>query len=367
MTTTRIRRRVVAALVAAAALSGTACTQGSAHPATRPAPTTVWALLDADTAGAVVLGTSLSGDTPSQLFGVNRDGKVAWRADTLASRLPTVVCARQCPAAIASSSMRSANELAIADEPPVQLGDQPATGFATGHKMSVLASDPAGLVQEITDATGRTELRIPGADAVRAIAGWGTHWRRSNDHTVAVAMTPVPRQQAVDVRVFLAHQGGWRAVGGVTRSNSMFGCASGTTQHLIVSDPSPTIVSVDNGLRTAIPGLEAGGDCGFVADGAVVAQYAVTGAEYITKIVTVDPAGKPLATATYPFEARISTDLAGRGHVIILQRHAEEKDLHGRVLQKIDDVADARYTVTGEIVSVSATGVVRWSPSRGRD
>jgi hypothetical protein len=348
---TQVRRG--AAAIAAAALS-VACS-AQAETTEQPQPAVVWALLDADSHGAVVIGTP-TGEGSPRLFGVNRDGVVMWQADSLADRLPTVVCAARCPAAIASSGMASANELKIADEPPVALGEQARVDFALGHKTSVLSSGPSGLVQEMVDTAGNAQLRIP--DAV-PITGWGTRWRTSNDGSVAVALTDVADEQRVDVRVFVAEPGRWRSVGEVRRSNSMFGCASANGRHVIVSDPTPTLVST--AARTPIAGLEAGGDCGFVADGAVIAEYAVTGSQRRTRIVTVDLDGKVRQQQDYPFEARIATDLDGRGHLVILQGHAEERDLSGAATQKLDDVADARYVETGEIASVSEEGAVRWT------
>jgi hypothetical protein len=369
MSVTRIRRGVAAAAAVAATLSGAACSASAANPATdgQVEATMQWALLDADSHGAVVLGTSLP-DHSSRLFGVDRNGVVAWQANALASRVPMVVCSGRCPVAIASSSLRSANELRVPDERPVRLGDPSDVSFAIGHKTSVLSSSPLELVQEVTDAQGRSELRMQTSDAVRstAISGWGTRWRGSNDGTVAVALTNLADGQGIDVRVFVADLAGWRMVGGVDRSNSMFGCAAAGGRHLIVSDPTPTIVAADGGVRTKITGLEAGGDCGFVADGAVVAEYAASGSERQTKIVSVDLAGKMRSEAEYPFEARISTDLGGRGYLTVLQGNAEERDLAGHTLQKIKDVVDARYAENSEIVSVSASGDVRWTAGLSR-
>lgn len=99
-------------------------------------------------------GTPTGEGTP-QLFGV---GVLRWRADSLAGRLLTVVCAARCPAAIASSGMASANGVAIADEPPVSLGEQLEVEFAVGHKTSVLSSGPSGLVQEVVGPAGNVQL-----------------------------------------------------------------------------------------------------------------------------------------------------------------------------------------------------------------
>lgn len=354
---TRVLRRAAAA-TAAAALA-VACS-AQAEPTEPPPPTMVWALLDADSHGAVVIGTPTGEGTP-RLFGVDRDGVVRWRADSLAGRLPTVVCAARCPAAIASSGMASANGLAIADEPPAALGEQAHADFAVGHKTSVLSFGPSGLVQEVVDPAGKAQLRVPGPVP---ITGWGTRWRPSNDGSVAVALTDVADEQRVDVRVFVAEPGGWRQAGEVRSSNSMFGCASANGRHVMVSDPVPTLVST--AARAPIAGLEAGGDCGFATDGAVVVEYAVTGSGRRTRIVTTDLDGKVRHRQEYPFEARIATDLGGRGHLVILDGYAEERDLDGAATQKLDDVADARYVETGEIASVSGEGAVRWTAGRLR-
>lgn len=229
--------------------------------------------------------------------------------------------------------------------------------------MSVLHVGKHGVVREVVDPAGISRLETP-ATAQR-IEGRGTIWRTANNGASAVALTVAPDGNGTDVRVFTAVADGWRLNGGAHRSTGMFGCATADGTHRIVGEAAAVVLSSNTG-RTPITGVESGGDCWFSTDTAVIAQYHATTSGARTKLVTVDLTGQVRSSAQYPFEARIAADIGGRGHIVVLSGHAEERDLLGRPLQRIEDVADARYTEDGDIISVSPSGKVRWTAGRSR-
>jgi hypothetical protein len=346
-------------LLALAAAFGGACT---AHPPAevKPAPQdSSWVIVDADSHGVVLLGAS-SG-APDVLRGVDRSGNRAWERDDLAPSLPAVVCLVHCPVAVASSGTVSDREV-----PTTVLGEK-AAGVAFDAKATVLSAPGQAVVQESHSSRGAVTLTLASGVARKqlTINGVRTTWRPSNDNRSAIALVGDAAGSTYAVRTF-RRESAWEPTAWAGTSSTLFGCTGSDGRRVVVSDPQPVLVNLQDGGKIPIRGLESGGDCAFAGETVMVAQYALRETGHHSVLVVTDMAGEALWRQEFEEEIRIRADLGGKGFLTLPPGKAEERDSRGTLLQSVDDVSDARYDENGDIVLVDGSGTVRWAPSRSR-
>jgi hypothetical protein len=301
-----------------------------------------------------VLG--IAGSRPSYLRGVARDvNGGGWQADQLAAQAPTVVCMVTCPKAVASTSSLSQEAIV-----PQLLGGATAADLTEQARTSVLAATGGALVQQTLTGDG-TRLTV-GAGSTPLffdVPGGDTTWRQTNDNRVALALSSA-KNGTYAARAFRRDGKSWHQIGSTRRSTTLFGCVDEGAEHLVVTDPKPNLIDITRGLTVEIPGLEAGGDCGFTEEAVVVAQYSASGGASKTDLVTAGLDGRVRSRQSFPFEVRIRTQVNGSHYLVLQESGAWENDSSGAHLRTVDNVADARYDEQGDLVTVSPTGDVRW-------
>jgi len=301
-----------------------------------------------------VLG--IAGSQPSYLRGVARDvNSDSWQADHLAARAPTVVCMVTCPKAVASTSSLSQEAMA-----PQLLGGATAADLTKQAQTSVLAAAGGALVQQTLTMDGtRLTVGVGSTPLFFDVPGGDTTWRQTNDNRVALALSSA-ENGTYTARAFRRDGKSWHQIGPTRRSTTLFGCVDQNAEHLVITDPKPNLLDIARGTTVKIPGLEAGGDCGFTEEAVVVAQYSTSGAASKTDLVTAGLDGQVRFRKSFPFEARIRTQVNGDHYLVLQGSSAWEYDSFGAHLRTVDNVADARYDEQGDLVTVSPTGDVRW-------
>ncbi|MFS8096363.1 hypothetical protein LFM09_04415 [Lentzea alba] len=225
-----------------------------------------------------------------------------------------------------------------------------------GTPLMIRGVDRSGRVaweKPASDTPVVCEERCPAVHDTAPVAG-SSAWQPTSDDSVALAM--IPRQNDVQVRRYVREPSGWAFdESSAWTAATEFGCTAANRAAVILAMPSPTLRTKEG--DRPIPELEAGSECAFNRDGAVIVQNDLRG----SKVVTVSADGKLLTTKNFGVEARVRADARSDAVAVVSGGTATASTLTGEVLKRETGVDDARFDETGALVLVDRAGVVRWS------
>lgn len=311
-------------------------------------------LLAADSRGAAV-------GTPEGIAGVARDSTItAWKLPAGDFAPLHIVCAPTCPAAVASSDSLNLNSPLAPDPPPLLLGGAllpQAVSGQTGGKAAILAAGTGGALRLATDDEGDgawTMTREDSSRSVAAPAGF-VDWLPTSDNTAAVAAWQDGQHRMQ--QLWKLSRRGWEPVGDARPSADGYGCAARRGDRWVIDG-----LHIESKAGSRVPIRIAHGisNCAFTHDRLVTARYTLSQAVAETSLAVFSFDGTPVFERTFPAEFALSADVTSDRFVLVGDHEAHVFDRDGGIIDRIRDVASARFVEDGSLVVVDGDGRVTW-------
>ncbi|MEV4891402.1 hypothetical protein AB0K48_18670 [Nonomuraea sp. NPDC055795] len=311
----------------------------------------------------VVLAVSGTGallyDPNTEVYsGYARDGRRVWTESRTGVE---VRCAVQCPDAVFSGSRGGY-------VPPwSRVGgkaEKVAVSSADRQRVVSLRADADAVVVESSGKGDRLVVsRTDGSVKEHAIAGADDAvWVESPDRSAALLLFADPELPGATMLRFTRDSGGWRAAdGGWPASGYWGGCVGvrGGPAFLTGSKGGMLSAMGPVPLRSDLPQV---GECVAGKDGgALISRWMDARGKPHTSVRGVDALGRQIWSRDLQAEAGVTADPTGAAIAVVSDGRLELLDGNGKVSGRRDDVTAARFTETGQLVTVNAKNEVSWS------
>lgn len=296
-------------------------------------------LVVADDTGAIVF------DTTGVLHGINRDGTEAWSDRRALTVGADARCLAHCPDAIFSGVNDPIDSWQV----------------VAGHNTPFAPATRVLTARSTSDAVfvNGSDLRITRPDGTEEIpVGTGIAWAENADHTAAVTYST---DTAGPVRRFAHTSDGWhRLPDGPPVDQSWAACVAGPTT--VVTGAKPVIVQEGQSALPVRTDLRSVGECAFGTAGGVVLERSMDGGQRRrTAIRGVDQRGQQTWARDVLGEASVSAAPDGQRFALAANGKLDVVDGAGKTVTGRPDVASARFTASGTLVTVSPNGHVEWT------
>jgi hypothetical protein len=318
-------------------------------------------LLAATTGGVVTVDRSRNA-----LVGLDRTGEQVWSDPDALDAGATFVCLVECPDAVLSYGYDP-----IGPDPEPVLIESGATSpfpVSAAHRRRVLTAVSATeAVVEESGAGNRTSLRLVRAGGEERIPV--THhdylWAESPDRSSALALSRIPDAAGAEAYWFDRTDDGWRLVAAVPRGSAWHACVADGGAVAVVTGLEPALL-LDRDRRVSLhTDLHAATECSIGQHGGTLVQRAVSTSGLLrTQIRGFDLSGTQTWARDYDSEAFVATDPSGRYTAVAHDGVLDLLDAGGGAIRTEEDVRSALFTETGELVTVSLAGHLRWLPPR---
>ncbi|WP_158894745.1 hypothetical protein [Amycolatopsis anabasis] len=337
-------------VVLAAGCSAASTTPPAAeHAGAEGAGRAAFVLVAADDNGAVVY------EAGGILRGVDRSGKQVWSDRRALQVGADADCLARCPDAV-FSGVDTTTE--TGPEPWQVVSGVPAPFGGPSQRVLTAAS-----VSDAVLAT-RSFLRIlrPGGVEERIpVDGRGLAWAESPDRTVAVAYSLISTQPLLRFR---RHADGWHSMAaGPPVGPAVDGCVAPGGRPTVVTGENPVLLGNGDRRLPLRTDLRSVGECAFGTAGGIVLERSL-GPEgrRQTAIRGVDLGGNQTWTRNVSAEALVAGAPSGQLFAVAQRNTLELVDGTGATTATTVDVASARFTASGTLVTVSTNGNVTWYP-----
>ncbi|MBP2320539.1 hypothetical protein JOF56_000924 [Kibdelosporangium banguiense] len=346
-------RKTLAAIAAGGLVLVAACSAAGTGQPTKD--TTLFTLIQASSSGAIVLDNA-----GASLLGFDRSGTRTWTDQQALQVGADVSCAAQCPDAVFSGGADPTSP----DPQPWQI----TAGRNTPMSISATATRRILAYQNPTDAVlveGSPDkgwwlrvIRPDGTDQRIPVPNPGVAWSANPQRTEAVAI-------AESVLRFRHTQNGWQLTDDTAPADQSWGaCVAGEGPNQVIALVGKEPALLTGGKRISIQtDLGGAGECALGTTGGLVLQREVSQTQqHRTKIRGIDLQGKQTWSKDLPGEASIAANPTGTNFAIATQGKLELIDPNGTTISTQDQVASATYTPTGELVTITPTGQIKWTP-----
>jgi hypothetical protein len=340
-------------VVAVAMVMATACSANG--PEAAPAETSRLppAVLAVSSTGALLY------DPNTEAYsGYARDGRRLWTESRTGVE---VRCGVRCPDAVFSGSRGSyvAPWSRVDDKV-----EKVSISSADRQRVLSMRSDSDAIVVESSRKGDRLVVsRTDGSVKKHAIASADDAvWVESPDRSVALLLFADPELPGATMLRFTRDSGGWRAADSAWPANGYWGGCVGV-------QGGPAFLTGEKGamlsglgpvpLRSDLPQV---GEC--VAGrngGALISRWMDGRGRPHTSIRGVDALGRQTWSRDLQAEAGVAADPTGVTIGVVSNGRLELLDRNGKVSGRRDDVTAARFTETGQLVTVNAKNEVSWS------
>jgi hypothetical protein len=325
----------------------------AASPGQPPQQRQDFTLIGASSDGAIVLDVRT--DT---LIGVSRSGKQVWTDHQALARNADARCMAQCPDAVFSGVGSSEGP----DPEPWTSAGQPLQLDATPVRRVLTAKSPTdAVVVEGDEQNSWLRLIRPGAPAEKVpLTSNRIRWFENADRTAAVAFSTAQDDTTATVMRAQHDETGWHIVENKSPRGEVWGaCVTGKATALVGIEPA---LLLSDGHRIPLrTDLSSAGECAFgEAGGAVLERSVNQDQARTTSIRGIALSGEQTWSKRVSGEATLAVDPSGTTFAVASLGKLELLDAGGKTTSTQDDVAAARFTSTGELVTVSRTGQVQW-------
>ncbi|MFE0154254.1 hypothetical protein ACFWY5_44430 [Nonomuraea sp. NPDC059007] len=308
----------------------------------------------------VVLAASGTGallyDPNTEMFsGYARDGRRVWTESRTGVEAR---CGVQCPDAIFSG----------AHVPPWSRAgakvEKVAVSAADRHRVVSLRSDADAVVVEASGKGGRLVVsRTDGSVKTHAIASADDAvWVESPDRSAALLLFADPDLAGATMLRFTRDPGGWRAASSGWPANGYWGgCVGARGGPVFLTGAKGGMLSGLGPvpLRSDLPQV---GECVAGKDGgALISRWMDGRGQPHTSIRGVDALGRQIWSRDLQAEAGVTADPTSAAIAVVSDGRLELLDRDGKVSGQRAGVTAARFTETGQLVTVTAKGEVSWS------
>ncbi|MBP2330472.1 hypothetical protein JOF56_010857 [Kibdelosporangium banguiense] len=342
--------KLVAALAGGLMLVAGSSAAGSGRP---PLQRQDFTLIGASSDGAIVL--DIRSDT---LIGVDRSGKQVWTDRRALAIHADARCMARCPDAVFSG----VGPVDSQDPEPWTSDGEPLRLTATPVRRVLTAKSPTDAVVVEGDSR-RSWMRLvrPGMPEEKIpLSNNRLRWFENADRTEAVAFSGAREDTAATLMRARHDETGWHIVESKTPRGQAWGaCVTGKAVALVGLEPA---LILDGGQRIPLrTDLSSAGECAFgEAGGAVVERSVDQNHARTTSVRGVALSGEQTWSKRVSGEAIVTAHPSGTTFALASQGKLEIVDAAGKTTGAQDDVAAARFTAAGELVTVSGEGRVRW-------
>jgi hypothetical protein len=334
-------KRTLLATVVSGLVLVSACAGTSTEP---PTGVPKFSLLQVSSDGAIALDA-----TTGAFLGFDRTGTRAWADETALDLGADVRCLAACPDAVLSGT------------PGVE-GVEPWQ-FTGGLRSAVtVPADRVLTARTASDAVvvdgGALRVIRPDGSAEAVPVAGDVVWFENPDRTSAVAFG----LGSQNLLRFGHDANGWHLVDDRMRLGRAWGaCVVGVGQMVALVGEEPVLV-VDGERRPIRTDLESAGECAFgTASGVVVQRTVDQDQRRRTSVRGVDLAGRQTWSRDLDGEAAVAASPSGRLFALAHGGVLELVDATGKTVSIRDGVDTGLFTASGELVTVSSSGQVRWS------
>lgn len=336
-------RRIAALVVLMTALAGCSASAETVPKAPVRSP---FAVVAADAAGAIVY------DLRDGTFrGVDRSGHQVWTGKAEIGDRTDAHCLGSCPDAVFSSSG--------GEDAPLRVEGSRFTAFPTTAapiRRVLSARSSTDFVAET--AEGIALVRPDGKAETIAAASPPVTWIEDPAGSSALAILPGQAQNTV-LR-FTHDVDGWRLTGPAQPAGTARGgCVSASGTMLLGDQPElSTAAAAAAKLSTDIPQAA---DCALGPERVALVEHSVDGSgARRTAVRAYTLAGTQAWSRNAADEVLVSADPKRNRFTLAYPDHVDLVDGTGSTTETRKDTCDALFAATGELVTVSTTGMVRW-------
>ncbi|MFI9552914.1 hypothetical protein [Nonomuraea endophytica] len=317
----------------------------------------------APTLPPIVLAVSSTGallyDPNTEVFsGYARDGRRVWTESRTGVE---VRCAVQCPDAVFSGARGGYVAPWSRVDGKVE---KVAVSSAERQRVVSLRSDADSVVVENSGKGDRLVVsRIDGSVKKHEIASAeNAVWVENPERSAALLLFADPELTGATMLRFTRDPGGWRAAGSGWPANGYWGgCVGAQGGPAFLTGGKGAVLSESGPipLRSDLPQV---GEC--VAGkngGALISRWMDGRGKPHTSVRGVDALGRQIWSRDLQAEAGVAADPTSAAIAVVSNGRLELVDQNGKIGGQRDDVTAARFTETGQLVTVNAKDEVSWS------